>query len=135
MGGLPWARLDVNIATHDKILALASDPSTLRWQAAFSYVCAIGWSTGHGTDGKIPRAALGIVHGNAKTARLLEKYGLWTEAVGGYQVVNFDRYQQSNTLTGAIKQAQSEGGKRGNCRRHHGELCWKSGKCSREEAS
>jgi hypothetical protein len=133
--GLPWARLDVNIQTHDKILALCSDPSALRWQAAFSYVCAIAWSTGHGTDGKIPNAALGIVHGNAKTARLLVKYQLWDEATAGYQVRNFELRQQSNTLTGAIKQAQSDGGKRGNCKRHHGETCWRAGKCSREEAS
>lgn len=135
MPGLPWARLDANISTHDKILNLASDPSAARWQAAFSYVCAIAWSTGQGTDGRIPRAALGIVHGNAKTARLLEAYGLWTEIPGAFQIVNFELRQQANQATDAIRTAQSEGGKRGNCRRHHGETCWRSGKCSREVAS
>jgi hypothetical protein len=135
MPGLPWVRLDANIATHDKILHLASDPSALRWQAAFSYVCALGWSGGQGTDGKIPSAALGIVHGNAKTARLLVKYRLWSEATAGYQIVNFAHRQQSNEATAAIKEAQSVGGKLGNCKRHHGDLCWKNGKCSREAAS
>lgn len=130
--GLPWVRLDANISTHDKILYLASDPSAARWQAAFSYVCSLAWSGGQGTDGRIPSAALGIVHGNAKTARLLVKYRLWTEATAGYQIVNFELRQQTNQVSDAIKNAQSEGGKRGNCRRYHGETCWRSGRCSRE---
>ena len=133
--GMPWVRLDTNIATHDKILNLASDPSTLRWQAAFSYVCALAWSGGHGTDGKVPSAALGIVHGNQKTARLLVKYRLWTEAQSGFQIVNWESRQQQSTVTAAILEAQSKGGKFGNCKRHHGETCWRNGKCSREESA
>lgn len=132
--GLPWVRLDANIATHDKILYLASDPAANRWQAAFSYVCSLAWSGGQGTDGKIPTAALGIVHGNAKTARLLVKYRLWEEATAGYQIVNFAERQQISAVSEAIRTAQSDGGKRGNCRRYHGETCWKSGKCSRDVA-
>ena len=77
--GLPWVRLDANISTHDKILYLASDPSAARWQAAFSYVCAIGWSGDQGTDGRISQVALPFVHGTATTARLLVKYQLWDE--------------------------------------------------------
>jgi len=133
--GLAWVRLDANISTHDKILHLLSDPSAQKWQAAFSYVCALGWSGGQGTDGRIPNAALGIVHGNAKTARLLVKYRLWEEATAGYSIVNFGTRQQLNSATEAIRTAQSQGGKQGNCKRHHGELCWKNGRCSREEAS
>ena len=133
--GLPWVRLDTNIATHDKIIHLASDPSTTRWQAAFSYVCALGWSGGQGTNGKVPNAALGFVHGNQKTARLLVKYRLWSEVSGGFQIVNFDKRQQTSDITEAIKSAQSTGGKLGNCKRHHGETCWRNGKCSREAAS
>lgn len=133
--GLAWVRLDANISTHDKILYLVSDPSTLRWQAAFSYVCSLAWSGGQGTDGRIPSAALGIVHGTQKTARLLVKYRLWTEATAGYEIVNFGSRQQLNAATEAIRTAQSQGGKAGNCKRHHGDLCWKNGRCSREEAS
>src|SRR5437868_7186513 len=59
---LPWVRLDSNIASHDKILALLSDPSPKRWQAAASYMFALGWSGDHGTDGRIPQAALPFVH-------------------------------------------------------------------------
>ena len=133
--GLPWVRLDANIATHDKIIHLAGDPSSLRWQAAFSYVCSIGWSGGQGTNGRIPTAALGFVHGNAKTARLLVKYRLWNEVSGGFQIVNFDKRQQSNEVSEAVKALQSEGGKRGACKRHHGESCWRNGKCGREAAA
>lgn len=133
--GLPWVRLDANIATHDKILHLLSDPSPLRWQSAASYMFALAWSGGQGTDGKIASVALGFVHGTPKTARLLVKYHLWNEAVGGFQIVNFELRQQVNEVTDAIRSAQSSGGKRGNCVRHHGELCWKQGKCSREQAS
>lgn len=133
--GLPWVRLDSNIATHDKILHLLTDPSTAKWQAAFSYVCALGWSGGQGTDGRIASVALGFVHGNAKTARLLVKYHLWKEAVAGYEIVNFNARQQTSDASEAIRTAQSAGGKRGNCIRHHGELCWKNGRCSREVAS
>lgn len=132
--GLPWVRLDANISTHDKILYLASDPAANRWQAAFSYVCSLAWSGGQGTDGKIPTAALGIVHGNAKTARLLVKYRLWEEATAGYQIVNFAERQQISAVSEAIRNAQSSGGKRGNCRRYHGDSCWRAGKCSKEES-
>ena len=130
--GLPWVRLDANIASHDKILHLLADPSALRWQAAWSYIAALAWAGGHGTDGRISSVALGFVHGNAKTARLLVKYRLWTEAPAGFQIVNFELRQQANAITDAVKSAQSAGGKRGNCKRHHGESCWKNGVCSKE---
>jgi hypothetical protein len=133
--GLPWVRLDANISTHDKILHLLSDPSALRWQAAASYMFALAWSGGQGTDGRIASVALGFVHGNAKTARLLVKYRLWTEAPAGYQIVNFGLRQQTSMASDAIRTAQSVGGKRGNCHRHHGEGCWSDGKCSRGGAS
>ena len=57
--GLPWVRLDANIATHDKILNLLSDPSKHKWQAIASYMFALGWSGGHGTDGEITK--IGII--------------------------------------------------------------------------
>lgn len=133
--GLPWVRLDANIATHDKILNLLTDPSPQKWQAAASYMFAMAWSGGQGTDGKVPLSALGFVHGTAKTARLLEKYRLWEPAVGGYKIVNFGSRQQLNQVSEAVRASQSAGGKKGNCVRHHGELCWKNGRCTREQAS
>ena len=125
--GLPWVRLDANIATHDKILALLSDPSTLRWQAMSSYMFALGWSGSHGTDGMVPKAALVFVHGNAKTARLLEKYGLWVECPGGWRIKNYADRQQLSVVAEAKSAAQRAGAAKGNCIRHHGPDCgcWK----------
>lgn len=125
--GLPWVRLDSSISSHDKMLALLSDPSTGKWQAASSYMFALGWSGLHGTDGFVPRAALVFVHGTAKTARLLEKYHLWEEATAGWQIKNYDSRQQTATVADAKRAAQRAGATKGNCIRHHGADCgcWK----------
>lgn len=120
---LPWVRLDSNIATHDKILALAADPSTAKWQAAFSYTCSLGWSGGHGTDGFIPKTALPMVHGNPKTARLLEKYRLWTEAPGGFRIVNFELRQELSAVAEGKKTALRVASAKANCVRWHGDSC------------
>lgn len=124
---LPWVRLDSSIASHDKILALLSDPSAARWQAAASYMFALGWSGLHETDGKVTRSALVFVHGNAKTARLLEKYDLWKEENGGWRIKNYDSRQLTSALAEAKRSAQQAGGAKGNCIRHHGKDCgcWK----------
>lgn len=127
--GLPWVRLDSNIGSHDKILALLGDPSPRRWQAAFSYTSALGWSGGHGTDGAIPSAALPFVHGTPATARLLVVYRLWTESLTGWQIVNYIERQESAEISEAIRAAQSLGGKKAQCRKNHGVDCgcWKKG--------
>lgn len=132
---LPWVRLDSNIASHDKILALLSDPSATRWQAVASYMFALGWSGAHGTDGRVPNHALVFVHGSHKTARLLVKYRLWEECSGGYLIVNYATRQQTKAITDATKAAQSAGARRANCKRHHGETCWRNDECSRVQAS
>jgi hypothetical protein len=125
---LSWIRLDANIASHDKILNLLADPSTSRWQAVSVYVFALGWSGAHGTDGFVPRNALGMVHGTPKIARLLEKYHLWIEATAGWKIVNFAERQQLSAVTEGKKQAQRLGAIKANCQRWHGDSCgcWKA---------
>lgn len=120
---LTWVRLDANIASHDKVLNLMDDPSTKRWQAFSSYVCALGWSGGQGTDGYIPVSALGFVHGTAQTARLLVKYRLWEEAVSGWKIVNYETRQELAIITEAKRHAQSMAARKTNCERHHGAKC------------
>jgi hypothetical protein len=120
---LPWVRLDTNIASHDKILHLLSDPSPKRWQAASSYMFALGWAGGAGTDGHIPVAALPFVHGTTATARLLEKYRLWEEVTAGWQIRNFEQYQELLVITEMKRTAQRVGGRKGNCIRYHGPDC------------
>lgn len=123
MAGLPWARLDSNIAQNDKILALKYDPSPKKWQAIAGYMMGIAWSVGQGTDGLIPKHALESIHISAPIARLLVKYGLWDEAVNGWWIRNFEERQQTSAKGDAIRNAQHRGAMKGNCIRHHGPDC------------
>ena len=125
--GLPWVRLDANIATHDKILALLADPSARKWQAFSSYVCGLAWSGGQGTDGFIPRTALPMIHGTSATARLLEKYGLWDEKRIGWQIHNYEKRQSLTAAADLVRQSKVKASVKGNCVRHHGADCgcWK----------
>lgn len=126
---LPWVRLDSNIASHDKILHLLSDPSPKRWQAAASYMFALGWAGGTGTDGEIYTAALPMVHGTKETARLLEKYHLWEPISTGWRIRNYDQRQELLIVSESKRAAQRAGALKGNCIRHHGPdcHCWKNG--------
>ena len=158
--GLPWVRLDSSIASHDKMLRLTGDPSAQRWQAAASYMFALGWSGLQGTDGRIPREALPFVHGTAKTARLLVKHGLWIEQnrmpnrmskpgsdheissvsslagpVIGYLIANYGDRQQLSVVSDAKTLAARTGALKANCVRWHGDSCWKAGKCSKVDAA
>ena len=129
---LPWVRLDSHIGSHDKVLNLLNDPSPKRWQAAFSYCCALGWSGDQGTDGKIPTVALGFIHGNASTARLLVKYRLWIEDLTGYEIVNYAERQELTVITAGKREARRVAAEKANCHRWHGKDCWTSRGCSRE---
>ena len=127
--GLPWVRLDSNIGSHDKILNLLGDPSPKRWQAAFSYTASLAWSGGHGTDGRIPTAALPFVHGTTTTARLLVTYRLWTEATAGWEIVNYAERQELEIVAETKRAMKSLAGKKAACIRHHGPKCgcWREG--------
>jgi len=123
---LPWIRLDSSIASHDKMLALLSDPSPKKWQAAASYMFALGWSGVNGTDGRVPTSALPFIHGTTQTARLLVKYGLWIDA-GNYVIHNYAERQQLTVITETKRAAASAAGRKAACVRHHGPDCgcWK----------
>lgn len=120
---LPWVRMDTNMPTHDKILSLLSDPSAKRWQAAASYMFSIQWSGGHGTDGRIPAAALPFIHGTPATARLLVKYDLWIEQTAAWQVKNYAEYQVTDEVDAEVTRSKKKGAAKGNCRRWHGPDC------------
>lgn len=121
--GLPWVRLDSNIASHDKVLYLLADPSKAKWQALASYMCSLGWSGANGTDGFIPLIALPFVHGTAGTARLLVKYHLWDEARVGWNIHNWAERQQSSAAAQSVHEAKQRASKKGNCVKHHGAEC------------
>ena len=124
---LPWVRLDSNIAIHDKILALVDDPSPRRWQALSSHMLALGWCGAAGTNGLVPPHALRTIHGTKETARLLEKHHLWDPCVQGWQIRNYERYQQLAETTQLKKQAAHVAAMKANCVRWHDKDCgcWK----------
>lgn len=127
--GLPWARFDTNMPTHDKVLSLLSDPSPKRWQAMTSYTFSIMWSAGHGTDGRIPSAALAVVQGTPATARLLVKYDLWIERTADWLIKNFDQRQELDVIAEAKAAAKSASGRKAACVKWHGPDCgcWRQG--------
>lgn len=130
--GLPWVRLDSNVSTHDKFLALIADRSTKKWQAISSYFFALAWSGGAGLDGAVPSYAIQIVHGTHATARLLCRYSLWTVTDSGWRIVNYEQRQQLEIVTESIRESRRMAGEKGNCMRWHKAGCWseESG-CSR----
>lgn len=129
--GLPWFRMDSSIASHDKILALLSDPSPKRWQAFTSYVCAIGWSAEHGTDGRLTAAALPFIHGTKATAGLLVAHRLWLPVAGGWEIRNYLSRQEMAAITAGKQEAARVAAQKANCSRWHGSDCWSKEGCSR----
>lgn len=132
---LPWFRVDTNLASHDKVLSLLDDPApkAIRYQAAFSYVCSIGWSVDRETDGRIPVLALPYVHGTKATARLLVKYDLWHEEPPGYLIHNYAKRQPLASVAEAGRETRKIAATKAACVRHHGPECWVPGYgCSRE---
>lgn len=119
---LPWVRLDTNLAQHDKILGLINEKPN-GYQAAFAYVCSLGYAAGQGTDGLIPFSALPFIHATKKAAELLVQHHLWEPTPLGWQIRNFETRQQSAATTKSIKNAQRAGALKANCHRWHGTQC------------
>lgn len=119
---LPWVRLESNIASHDKILALLAERDGAK--AFVLYICALGYSGGHGTDGVIPRYVLPVVHGTEKLAQLLVDKGLWEYTPDAeYLIHNFDMRQELAVISEGKRASKSLAGKKGMCKRYHGPNC------------
>lgn len=124
---LPWVRLDSNIASHDKITALLAERDGHK---AFTlYICAMGWSGGHGTDGYVPKHVLPLIHGTERTARLLEIHGLFDERPGGWQIRNYEARQELAVVAEMKRAGKSMAGRKSQCIQRHGPQCgcWKDG--------
>ena len=119
---LNWCRIDANIATNDKILALL-ERGNVGHRAFTLYVCAIGWSVGQATDGYIPKHVLRVVHGTKALADVLVEERLWEYAVQGYQIRNFAERQELAVVTAVREKQNQVRGIKGMCSRHHGPNC------------
>ena len=124
--GLPWFRLDSNIAHHDKILALLETKNGKG--TAFSYVCSIGYAAGNGTDGLVPFAALPFIHARKSDAEALVDAGLWCPHPLGWTIRNYTQRQPSSQVAEAVRAGKTKAALKGNCIRWHGPdcHCWES---------
>jgi hypothetical protein len=99
VSNLPWVRFDTSLPDHPKILALL-DMKDGR-AAGFVYCCALAYAGKHGTDGFIPRGALGRVNGRPADAQKLVDVGLWLPVDGGWDIAGWAERQESTDATQA----------------------------------
>lgn len=111
--GLPWARTDTNLPTHDKILDLIDAHGMKGKAAGFVYVCSYLYSAGNGTDGLIKRAAMPFIHCTPADAKALVMAGLWECVEGGYRIANYGTRQAVGFKQQAISDVRSAAGKKG----------------------
>lgn len=125
---LPWVRMDTNLPSHDKILDLLSRyPRDAGRATAFVYVCSWAYIGHNGTDGLIPFAALGFIHGTRKDADRLVEVQLWRPAQRGWDVPNWLARQEAAAVTEAKNEAASTAARKAACSRWHepGCMCWR----------
>jgi len=90
-------RLDTAFSTNPKLLAMLTERDGHR--AGFIYLCGLGYSGAHGTDGFIPREALPFIHGRQADAERLIKHGFWWPQPGGWLINGWAEFQESNEDT------------------------------------
>jgi hypothetical protein len=118
---LPWVRLDSNIASHDKVVALLGKKDGAR---AFTlYVCGLGHSGGQGTDGRISKTILPFIHGTPRLAQMLVEEQLWTPAEGGWVIRNWEQRQELAIVRDMRSRGRKTASAKANCFRHHGPDC------------
>jgi hypothetical protein len=94
---LPWVRLDTAFPYNPKLLAMVAEKDGHR--AALVYLCSLGYSGAHGTDGFIPREALTFIHGRLRDADRLVAHGFWWPQPGGWLINDWAGFQESNEET------------------------------------
>lgn len=92
---LPWVRLDTSFASNPKLLAMVAEKEGHR--AGLVYLCGLGYSGAHGTDGFIPREALVFIHGRMADADRLVRHGFWWVQPGGWLINDWDEFQESSS--------------------------------------
>lgn len=94
---LPWVRLDTSFASNPKLLAMLTEKDGYR--AGLIYLCGLGYSGAHGTDGFITREALPFIHARQSDAERLVKHGFWWPQPGGWLINGWAEFQESNEDT------------------------------------
>lgn len=117
---LPWVRLDTQFPANPKVLLLVA---ARQKSALFVYVCSLAYAGGQGTDGFIPTAALGQIHGTTRDASVLVDANLWHPTMGGWQINGWAEYQPSTKEHEQRKESLRRSSAKANCVRHHGKEC------------
>ena len=94
---LPWVRLDTSFASNPKLLAMLLEKDGHR--AGLVYLCSLGYSGAHGTDGFLTRECLPFIHGRQADAERLVRHGFWRVQPGGWLIHGWDEFQESNAET------------------------------------
>lgn len=121
-GGLRYAKVDVRLLRHPKLLDLS--PGCL-----LLYLASVLWSVEHLSDGHIPATALDPLGQAARVptrwrrryATQLVECGLWHSVPveqGGWQVHDFDDWQLSKHEVAERRAADAERQRRSRARRH-----------------
>lgn len=102
MAGLNWVRVDSNLHSNHKVLALLAMRGGEH--ALCVFVFGLGHSGSHGLAGYIPAAAIGLFHGTKKDVALLLEVGMWEEVPGGYLIHDWAEYQLADEEAAARSQ-------------------------------
>jgi hypothetical protein len=89
-----WVRVDANLASNHKTLALLEERGGDH--ALCVFVFSLGYCYNANNDGFVPKTALGLFHGSKKDAALLVEVGFWHELPGGWQIHDYADYQPSS---------------------------------------
>jgi len=111
--GLPWIRLDTNVAAHDKIADLVDAHGTKGKAAGFVYFCSLAYAGGHESDGVIKKSTLKFIHGTPGDAALLVQGDLWLLIDGGWSIKNYGTRQVVGAEQQVVSAARSAAGKKG----------------------
>ena len=60
------------------------------------FIFSLGYCAEQGNNGFIPEGALGLIHGNARSAQLLTEVRMWVERPGGWDVNDYAEYQPTD---------------------------------------
>lgn len=110
---LTWYRSDTSFASHDKVLELIETYGPKGKAAGFVYLCALGHSVGHGTDGLVKRTSLRALHGTPGDAALLVAAGFWEACDSGWHIVNYGTRQVVGAAQQVIHDSKSAAGTKG----------------------
>jgi hypothetical protein len=94
MDALTWVRVQAAISRNHKVLTLLPQKGGDR--ALNVFIFGLGYCAEQGNAGFIPEGALGLFHGNARSAQLLVEVGMWHDRPGGWEVNDYAEYQPTD---------------------------------------